>query len=96
MLLQKKMLKNILRNISKQLLENKYTLNSGQLLWAILDIKRYILTWYHKKFTKINNCINCHWSLNGNNIGSSKENFIEDVFLNGGYGVNIIMKNLKV
>ncbi len=38
-----KTLKEIIRDIRKQVLETKYTLNLGQLLRAILDIKRYIL-----------------------------------------------------
>jgi hypothetical protein len=42
MLLQKKMLKEIIRDINKQVLETKYILNLGQLLQAILDIKCYI------------------------------------------------------
>jgi hypothetical protein len=37
-----KTLKEIIRNINKQVLETKYTLNLGQLLWVILDIKCYI------------------------------------------------------
>ncbi len=41
-LLQKKTLKPILKDISKQVLGTKYTLNLGQLLWAILNIKRYL------------------------------------------------------
>ncbi len=42
----KKTLEEILRDISKQVLETKYSLNLGQLLWAILDIEHYFLTQY--------------------------------------------------
>jgi len=35
-------IKDIKRNISKQILKTKYTLNLGQLLWVIPDIKCYI------------------------------------------------------
>ncbi len=38
----KKTLEKTLRDISKQVLETKYTLNFGQLLWVTLDIKHYI------------------------------------------------------
>ncbi len=38
----KKTLKEFLRDINKQVLETKYTLNLGQLLWAIANIKCYI------------------------------------------------------
>jgi hypothetical protein len=38
-----KTLEEIQRDISKQVLETKYTLNLGQLLWMIPDIKHYIL-----------------------------------------------------
>ncbi len=37
-----KILEQILRNISKQILETKYTLKLGKLLWAIPNIKHYI------------------------------------------------------
>ncbi len=36
-------LKEILKDINKQVLGTKYTLNLGQLLKVIHDIKRYIL-----------------------------------------------------
>jgi hypothetical protein len=36
------------RDINKQVLETKYTVKLGQLLWAILEIKRYVLTQYHQ------------------------------------------------
>jgi hypothetical protein len=36
------MLKEIIRDINKQVLETKYTLNLGQLLRVIPDIKCYI------------------------------------------------------
>ncbi len=39
-----KTLEEILKNINKQVLKTKYTLNLGQLLQVILDIKHYILT----------------------------------------------------
>jgi hypothetical protein len=37
-----KTFKNILKDINKQVLEKKYTLNLGQLLRMIPDIKHYI------------------------------------------------------
>ncbi len=44
-----KILKENLKDISKQVLEIKYTLNLGQLLWVIDDIKLYkFLTYYHQ------------------------------------------------
>jgi hypothetical protein len=39
----KKTLEEIIKDINKQVLETKYTLNLGQLLRVILDIKHYIL-----------------------------------------------------
>jgi hypothetical protein len=39
----KKTLEEILKDIIKQVLETKYTLNWGQLLQIIPDIKHYIL-----------------------------------------------------
>ncbi len=39
----KKTLKEILNGINKQVMETKYKLNLGQLLWVILVIKLYIL-----------------------------------------------------
>jgi hypothetical protein len=46
-----KTLEEILRNINKQVLETKYTLNLGQPLWAILDIKHYIFNMVPSKPT---------------------------------------------
>jgi hypothetical protein len=43
-----KTLEEILRDINKQILETKYTLNLGQLLRAIPNIKITFLTWYHQ------------------------------------------------
>ncbi len=37
-----KTLKEIIKYINEQVLETKYTLNSGQFLWVIFDIKRNI------------------------------------------------------
>jgi len=39
----KKTLEEIMKDISTQVLETNNTLNLGQLLWVILDIKWYIL-----------------------------------------------------
>jgi hypothetical protein len=41
-------LEEIFRDINKQVLGTKYTLNLGQLLQAILDIKTTFLTRYHQ------------------------------------------------
>jgi hypothetical protein len=38
----KKILEEILKDISTQVLETKYVINLGQLLKIVLDIKRYI------------------------------------------------------
>ncbi len=46
-----------LRNINKQVLETKYTSNLGQLLWMILDIKRYIFNLVPSKFTLVESII---------------------------------------
>ncbi len=46
-----KTLKPIFRNINKQVLEAKYTLNLAQLLWEIFDIKGYILNYMPSKPT---------------------------------------------
>jgi len=52
-----KTLKNNLRNINKQVLETKYTLNLGQLLWVILDIKRYVFNLVPSKPTLLESAI---------------------------------------
>ncbi len=44
----KKIVKEILRDTDQQVLETKYTLNLGQLLQTIPNIKCYILTYYHQ------------------------------------------------
>jgi hypothetical protein len=93
-----KILKEFLRDTSKQVLETKYTWNLGQLLQAILDIKCYIFNLVPSKPTLLEPtitsiAINHQMAVIQVQVG---KNFIEDVLLDGGFGVNIIIKKLRV
>ncbi len=79
-------------------METKYSLNLGQLLQVIPDIKHYILNLVPSKpvllepiVTSIT--INHQLALIQVQIG---KNFIEDVLVDGGSRINIITKKLKV
>ncbi len=48
----KKTLEQIMKDINTRVLETKYTLNLGQLLWVIHDIKYYILNHVLSKFAE--------------------------------------------
>jgi hypothetical protein len=94
----KKTLIEILRDINKQVLRTKYTLSLGQLLQAIPNIKRYIFNLVPSKPTLLEQivasiAIDHQMVVIQVQIG---KNFIEDVFLDGGFGVNIIMEKLRV
>jgi hypothetical protein len=70
----------------------------GQLLQAILDIKCYIFNPLPSKPTLLELtvalvAINHQMVIIQVQVG---KNFIEDVFLDGGFGVNIIMEKLRV
>jgi hypothetical protein len=75
-----------------------YTLNLGQLLWAILDIKRYIFNSVPSKPilpkpVVASVAIDHQMAVIQVQVG---KNFIEDVLLNDGFGVNIITEKFKV
>jgi hypothetical protein len=98
MLLQKNILEEILRDIIKQVLETKYTLNLGRLLWAIPNIKCYILNPIPSKPTIPKptitlNAIDLQTEIIHVQVG---KHFIKDVLPDGGFGVNIIRKKLRV
>ncbi len=93
-----KTLKEILKDINKQVLETKYTLNLGQLLWAIPNIKHYIFNSVPSKSTLLEPtiasiAINHQMVIIQAQVG---KNFIENTLLDGGFGVHIITKKLKV
>jgi len=94
----KKILEQILKDISKQVLETKHTLNFGQLLRMILNIKHYILNPVPSKPTLLEPtvalvAIDHQMAMIDVQVG---KNFIEDVLLDGGSKVNIIMGKLRV
>jgi hypothetical protein len=79
-------------------LEAKYRLNLGQPLRAILDIKRYIFNLIPSKSTLLESTITSiaidhQMAIIQVQVG---KNFIEDLFLDGGFGVNIITNKLRV
>jgi hypothetical protein len=94
----KRNLEEILKDISKQVLETKYTLNLGQSLWVIPNIKCYILNLVSSKLVLLESvvalvAIDHQMVVIQVQVG---KNFIEEVLLDGGFGVNIIMEKLKV
>jgi len=94
----KKILEQILKDISKQVLETKHTLNFGQLLRMIPNIKHYILNSVPSKPTLLEPtialvAIDHQMTMIHVQVG---KNFIEDVLLDGGSKVNIIMEKLRV
>jgi hypothetical protein len=76
----------------------KYTLNFGQFLGVIGNIKRYLLDLVSSKlvFFKTSNCFSCHWSSNGKDWSSSKKELIENVFIDGDSKINIVTKKWRV
>jgi hypothetical protein len=93
-----KILEEILRDISKQVLETKYTLNLGQLLRVILDIKRYIFDWVPSKHILPESTITSiaiYHQMVVMHV-QVRKNFIEDMLLDGNSRVNIIMEKLKL
>ncbi len=93
-----KTLKEIIRTINKQVLDTKYTLNLGQLLQAILDIKHYIFNSIWSKLSLLelviaSVAIDHQMVVIQIQVG---KNFIEDMLLDGGFGVNIITKKLRI
>jgi hypothetical protein len=94
----KKTLEEILRDISKQVLETKYTLNLGQLLQVIPYIKCYILNPIPlkpilPKPIVASVTIDHQMAIIQIQVG---KNFIEKILLDGGSRINIIMEKLKV
>ncbi len=76
----------------------KYTLNLGQLLQAIPNIKCYIFNLIPSKLTLLEltvatNAIDHQMAIIQIQVG---ENFMEDVILDGGFEINIIMEKLGV
>jgi hypothetical protein len=94
----KKTLKKILMDISKQVLETKYTLNLGQLLRMILDIKCYILNLIPSKPISLELVVayvTIDYQMVVIQVQVGKK-FIEGVLLNGVSRINIITKKLRV
>ncbi len=94
----RRLLKEIIRDIRKQVLETKYTLNLGQLLEMTLDIKHYILNSILSKpalpkSTVASIVIYHKMVIIQVQVG---KNFIEDVHLDGGFGINIITEKLNI
>ncbi len=79
-------------------METKYTLNLGQLLWTIPDIKHYIFNSIPSKPTlpKLGIALVAIDHQMAIIQVQIRKIFIEDVLLDGGSGVNIIMEKLKV
>jgi hypothetical protein len=75
-----------------------YTLNLGQLLQVILDIKRHIFNLVPSRPTLLEPQVAS--IAIGHQMAiiqiQVRKNFIEDVFLDGGFRVNIITKKLKI
>ncbi len=93
-----KTLEESIRDINKQVLETKCTLNLGQLLKAILDIKGYILNPVSSKHVLLESTvasitIDHQMVVIHVQIG---KNFIENVLIDGGFGVSFNIEKLKV
>jgi hypothetical protein len=104
--------KEIFLDIGKQMLETSYTLSLGQLLKIAHELKRYLWQKLKLKKTQNVNkitlkkqvgslipevrtiaIINNHMVVIQIQIGKNK---IEDVLLDGGFGVNIIIEQLRL
>jgi hypothetical protein len=93
-----KTLEESFKDINKQVLETKYTLNLGQLLWVIHDIKHDILNLIPSKPNvqeSIVVAITIYHQMAMMHV-QIRFFFIKDVFIDGGFGVNIITEKLKV
>jgi hypothetical protein len=91
-------LEEILKDISKQVLETKYTWNLGQLLRVIPNIKCYILTLVPSKPT-LTILVVASIAIDHQMVVIKVQvgrNFIKYVLLDGGCRVNIIMEKLRV
>ncbi len=79
-------------------METKYTLNLGQLLRVIIDIKYYIFNMVPSKPT-LSKPVAISVAIDHQMVVIQvqvRKNFIEDVPIDGGYGVNFITKKLRV
>ncbi len=93
-----KTLEEILKDISKQVLETQYTLNLGKLLQMIPNIKCYIFRRVPSKPVLLEAivasiAIDHHMVMIQVQV---RKNFIEDVLLDGDSRVNIIMEKLRM
>jgi hypothetical protein len=99
-----KTLKEILRDINTQVLETKYVINLGQLLKIVPYIKWYIfklikpiqlvqLERVQAEPTCATIVIDHQMVVIQVQVGN---NFIDDVLIDGGFGVNIIIENLRI
>ncbi len=102
--LPKKTLEEILKDINIQVLETKYVINLVQLLKIVLDIKQYIfkpnksIQMVHPKLVQPKHvcaamAIDHQMPMIQVRFGN---NFIDDVLIDGGYGINIIIENLRI
>ncbi len=93
-----------LRDINIQVLEIKYVIKLGKFLRIMLDIKQYIFKpiksvqpmqpeLVHPKPTCVVVIIDHQMAMIQVQVG---KNFIADVLIDGGYGVNIIIENVRV
>jgi hypothetical protein len=95
----KKTLEEILKNISTQVLETKYVINLGQLSKILPNIKQYIfkpikhIQPVQPEPTCVVVVIDHQMVVIQVQVG---KNFIDDVLIDGGFGVNIIKENLKI
>ncbi len=97
-------MEEILRNINIQVLETKYVINLEQLLKIMPDIKHYIfksvkfiqsiqLEPIQPKRTCAIMAIDHQMAMIQVQIGKK---FIDDVLIDGGFGINIMIKNTKI
>ncbi len=87
-----------LKDINKQVLETKYTLNLGQLLWVIPNIKRYILNSILSK-PNVQELVVALIAINHQMVViqvQERNFFIEDVLLDGCSRINILIKKLRM
>ncbi len=89
-------MEEILRDISTQVLETKYVINLGQLLKIVLDIKWYIFK--SVKFVQpVQPKTTCAIVIIDHQMAVIQvqvgKNFIVDVLIDRGSGVNIIIEN---
>ncbi len=92
---------SVLEEIGHQLLKSKHMLMLGQLFNIFLNLKQYVITMFSpdkKNITTIRPnsvitlvVINLHMVVIQIHVG---KNIIEDVLLDGGYNVNIMMEEL--